>query len=313
MVKLLRAIKTAFQYIFRNFGLSFASIIVMTLSFFIVSVVGLAFYGSLKLVEYVDTKPALTLFLRGDLDANRAKEFADLVNDSGLAREVKVNDIEFSKQDLGNKFPELRGAINNDNRTILPVVTFVYGNSQDDLGKLIKVLENDKNFMDNIVDKKNMDKISWYRFNSDLAEVIKDANRLLSTSGIAITVFLFVISSILIFITIRLTIQYHRRELEIMDLVGAEGWFIRLPFIVDGIIYGVVGALLSTGIIFFFKNVIISRSQGLVPRLSLFFSEIQWPVLDTYLLIRLVLLTCAVGAVVGAFSSFFAIIRYVKK
>jgi cell division transport system permease protein len=313
MVKVLRAFKTALQYMIRNFGLSFASVVVMTLSFFIVSIVGLAFYGSYKLVKYVDSKPALTIFLRGDLDVAKAERFAEIVNGTGLAREVKVNDIDFSKDDLVTKFPDLAGTITEDNKTVLPVITFVYGTSQDNLGQLIKVLEGNQEFMDSLVDRKNIDKVGWYKFNSDQADVIRDANKLLRTSGIAITLFLFVISSVLIFITVKLTIHYHHRELEIMDLVGAEGWFIRLPFVIDGIVYGVLGGLFSTGIIFLFKNFIIQRSQGLVPKLSVFFSEIQWPNLDTAMILKLFLITCSIGAVVGAVSSFLAIIRYVKK
>jgi cell division transport system permease protein len=167
--------------------------------------------------------------------------------------------------------------------------------------------------MDTIVDKRNIDKVGWYKFNGDQAEVIRDANKLLRSSGIAITLFLFVISSVLIYITIKLTITHHKRELEIMDLVGAEGWFIRLPFVIDGIIYGMLGGLLSTLIIFLFRNLIMQKSQGIIPRLSVFFSEIQWPDIDAVLMLKMILITCTFGAVVGAISSFLAIIRYVKK
>jgi cell division transport system permease protein len=313
MIKVLRAFKTAFQYMFRNFGLSFASIVVMTLSVFIVSLVGLAFYGSVKLVDYIDSKPALTVFLRGDLSTEQAEQFAAIVNNTGLAREVKVNDIDFSREDLARKFPDLEGTITEENKTILPVITFIYGNSQDDLSKLISVLEGNQQFMNTVVDQKNIEKAGWYKFNGDQADVIRDANRLLRTSGIAITIFLFVISSVLIFITIKLTIHYHRREIEIMDLVGAEGWFVRLPFIIDGIVYGVLGGLFSTLIIYLFKNFIIQKSQGIIPRLSLFFSEIQWPNVDAMLAIKLVAITCGIGALVGAVSSFLAIVRYVRR
>lgn len=313
MLKILRAFKTAFQYMIRNFGLSFASIIVMTLSFFIVSIVGLAFYGSVKLVNYIDSKPALTVFLRGDISEEDAQGFADIVNNSGLAREVKVNNIDFTKEDLTRRIPELGEAITENNKTFLPIITFIYGNSQEELSRLIRVLENDEYFMSKIVDQKNIDKVGWYKFNADQADVIRDANKLLRSSGIAITIFLFIISSVLIFITIKLTINYHKRELEIMNLVGADGWFIRLPFIIDGVIYGVLGGLLSTLIIFLFKNLIIQKSQGIIPRLSLFFSEIHWPTIDAMLVLQLVAITCTVGAIVGAVSSFFAIVGYVKK
>jgi cell division transport system permease protein len=313
MIKIYRALKTALQYMLRNFGLSFASIVVMTLSIFIVSVVGLAFYGSYKLVQYIDAKPALTIFLRGDLTKEQANKFAELVNSTNLAREVTINDIEFSRDDLTKKYPDLEGTVTEENKTILPVITFIYGSSQEDLKELITRLENNQEFMQNLIDKKNVDKVGWYKFNSDQAEVIRDANKLLKNSGIAITAFLFIISSILIFITIRLTVHYHKKELEIMDLVGAEGWFIKLPFIVDGIIYGILGGLFSSAIIFLFKNLILQKSQQLVPKLNSFFSEIQWPDLTAPLMFKLVLTVTLIGATIGALSSFLAIFRYVRK
>lgn len=317
MTKFFRAIKIAFQYMYRNFGLSFASVVVMTLSFFIVSIVGISFYGSYELVKYVDSKPALVIFLRGDLTEEQGKEFADIVNSTKLARDFSVKDIQYTADDFARNYPdpELQQSIaNDDTKQFFPIVTFVYGDTQSDLEQLIKVLEKNENFMTNLVDTKNIDKVGWYSFDLNQAVVIKDANRLITVAGGIVTIFLFVISAILIFITIKLTINYHKRELEIMDLVGADGWFIRLPFVFGGIIYGVVGAILSTAIIFLFKNLVLQTSQSLIPRLSQFFGEVHWPDFNNpMLIIELFFVTMAFGAIVGALSSFFAILRYVKK
>lgn len=316
MTKFYRAIKIAIQYMFRNFGLSFASIVVMTLSFFIVSIVGLAFYGSYELAKYVDSKPGLVIFLRGDLTESQAKDFETIVNNTGLTREVSVKDIEFSKQDFANRYsdPELQNSLEGqDAKTYLPIVTFIYSDSQENLKQLISILEKNDNFMKNIVDAKNLDRTSWYSFDQEQANVIRDANKLITLAGGVITAFLFIISSILIFITVKLTINYHKREVEIMDLVGADGWFIRLPFILDGIIYGVLGAALSTSFIFLFQNLILQSSQSFIPRLTSFFGEVPWPTLDLKLVLDLYLITILIGAFVGAISSFVAILRYVKK
>lgn len=315
MIKFYRAIKIAFQYMYRNFGLSFASVVVMTLSFFIVSIVGIAFYGTSQLIRYVDSKPALIIFLRGDLNEEQADEFVRIVNSTGLVRDLSLKDIKYTKQDFENRYPDpdLQEALSSEDlKSFLPIVTFIYSDSQENLRKLITVLENNENFMQNIVDRKNIDRVGWYSFDQDQASFIRESNRIISLAGGTITVFLFLISSILIFITIKLAINYHKRELEIMSLVGADGWFIRLPFIVAGMVYGVLGAFFSTSIIFLFKNFVMQSSQNLVPRLSQFFGEVPWPSLDLELIIYLYLFTTFTGALVGALSSFFAILKYVK-
>jgi len=49
-----------------------------------------------------------------------------------------------------------------------------------------------------------------------------------------------------------------RREIEVMKLVGATNWFIRIPFMLEGLIQGVIGGLLAVGSVFVFRNLIDS-------------------------------------------------------
>jgi cell division transport system permease protein len=316
MTKFYRAIKIAFQYMFRNFGLSFASIVVMTLSFFIVSIVGLAFYGSYELARFVDSKPGLVIYLRGDLTESQAKEFEDIVKATGLTREIVLKDLEYTREDFSMRIPDKElneNILGVETSAFLPRLTFVYADSQENLKQLITILEKNENFMENIVDTKNLDRQGWYSFDQKQANVIRDANNLITLAGGIITAFLFVISSILIYITIKLTVNYHKKEIEIMDLVGADGWFIRFPFVLDGIIYGVLGAFLSTSIIFLFQSLLLNNSTSFISTLASFFGEVNWPELNFMLVLDLYLSTMVVGAIVGALSSFFAILKYVKK
>lgn len=318
VIKLFRALKTAFVYLFRNFGLSFASIVVMTLSFFIVSIVGLGFYGSLKVIEFVDSQPFLTLFLTGELDEAQTEEVKKIIEKSGNVRQVRVEPIEFSQEEYKKAYPQIpdlveEGIVTDENKKkAFPILSFVYADTQTDLQTLIDNLSEDKEFLDTFVDKTNIEEAGWYAFNDQQAEAIKEANTILQRMGLIITILLGVISSVLIFITVKLTIQYHARELEIMELVGADWWFIRLPFVIDGMIYGMLGGVISTSIIFFSKNYVTTTSQNIVPTLEGYFANVPWPVLDTELILSIFGVTGLTGAVVGFISSLFAIIRYVN-
>ena len=70
--------------------------------------------------------------------------------------------------------------------------------------------------------------------------------RLLAISGVIV---LLVASVVLIFIAIQTAVFSRRREIEVMRLVGATNWFIRIPFIVEGVLQGLAGALLSSGLV----------------------------------------------------------------
>ena len=79
-------------------------------------------------------------------------------------------------------------------------------------------------------------------------------------------VFLLVASSLLILNTIRTAMFARRREIEVMKLVGATNWFIRVPFMLEGLVQGLFGGVLAVGFVFLARNwihTLMNRSRGL--------------------------------------------------
>src|SRR4029079_6848118 len=74
---------------------------------------------------------------------------------------------------------------------------------------------------------------------------------------LVIAVLLLIVSLMLVANTIRLSIYARRREIELMRLVGATNWFIRWPFVFEGLIVGLFGAALAVGILWVGKLTII--------------------------------------------------------
>ena len=79
-------------------------------------------------------------------------------------------------------------------------------------------------------------------------------SRALQVGMFVVAIVLFFASSLLIFNTIRMAIFARRREIEVMKLVGATNWFIRVPFMVEGLLQGAIGALVSFGAIFYLRS-----------------------------------------------------------
>jgi cell division transport system permease protein len=83
---------------------------------------------------------------------------------------------------------------------------------------------------------------------SDTQKILEVTNLVTITAAV-LTVLLVVASVLLIANTIRLSLYARRREVEVMKLVGATDWFIRWPFVIEGIIVGALGALLAIAVL----------------------------------------------------------------
>jgi cell division transport system permease protein len=91
----------------------------------------------------------------------------------------------------------------------------------------------------------------------DDAKTITTVSSAIRISLIVISILLAIVSLLLVANTIRLSIYARRREVEVMRLVGATNWFIRWPFMVEGLVCGLIGAVVAIGLLFLGKVVVL--------------------------------------------------------
>jgi cell division transport system permease protein len=118
----------------------------------------------------------------------------------------------------------------------------------------------------------------------------------------AVAIVLLVAAALLILNTIRMAIYARRREVSVMKLVGATNWFIRVPFMFEGLVQGLIGAVGAFGVVFLVRNF----AQNAVRHVELFrqFSVNTGEVVGTGLFLVIV------GMVVGAVGSAIAVSRF---
>ena len=93
----------------------------------------------------------------------------------------------------------------------------------------------------------------------EYSERVVTVARVLSTAFALATIVLLISSALLIANTIRLSIFSRRREIEVMKLVGATNWFVRGPFMLEGLICGVIGSLVAVLLLLIGKAVVLER------------------------------------------------------
>jgi cell division transport system permease protein len=166
----------------------------------------------------------------------------------------------------------------------------------NDTGMIASWLRNSKEFPDihKVLDARE-----------DLEKLLR-FNRMVTNIGGVAALALFLATSLVIQNTIRLTVFARRKEIRIMQLVGATSWFIRMPMVLEGIFYGVLGAAAAAALVLIGANRISAYTGSLISPLTQGLPPSIAP------LVFLEILTLA-GLIVGWLGSALSLRRFLKQ
>jgi cell division transport system permease protein len=126
----------------------------------------------------------------------------------------------------------------------------------------------------------------------------------LTLGGLALFGVLVLVSIVIVMNTIRTAVYHRRQEIEVMKLVGATEWFVRGPFVLEGILTGLLAGGLAVGVVMAGYRPFVSRFHSELFFIPLSYDPSFVTVLGAYLL--------AAGALMGALGSFIGVRRYVR-
>ena len=150
---------------------------------------------------------------------------------------------------------------------------------------------------------KNLPEVYTVRDNREYAEKLMGINQTVTVVGAWIVGLLLVVSLFIITNTIKLTMYVRKLEISIMKSVGATDWFIRMPFLVEGIVIGLVAGLISFGLVSYIYSAAASSitdvlATGVLPYTSMLFN--------------LLLAFIGSGVLSGAIGSLVSIRKYLR-
>ena len=214
----------------------------------------------------------------------KGKELSQVANVSQVEFIDKDEAIQAYRDQLGDEvFANMSG---DDNP--LP---YAYSVKMDDLSK----------YDDTVARIKEVEGVASVSSHREVAEKLTNLSSFITTMSLWIILALAIISLFIISNTIRMTMFSHRFEISIMKSVGATNAFVRVPFIIEGIVIGLISAVISIVLIFVLSDAIIKSLRNILDFPYTQFTEIMWPVIIAF---------CVAGIVVGALGSAVSIRRF---
>ena len=230
----------ALKSIKRNITVSFAAMLTVLVTFFVLGTFTLVGLNFNKTIEDVADKIEIKVYLQDDIKLVNQREveikLAEQEGVKAVTYESKDEAFTKLKKDLEGNSGMLEGySLENNPLASSYIVTLEDASYADDVSKAVE----DMTGVESITNQQ---------------ELIEKISRVVDFVQILGVVLFFVFIGVSIFLimnTIKLAVYSRRREVGIMKFVGATDWFIRWPFVIEGMIIGAVGSLLATAILYF--------------------------------------------------------------
>lgn len=152
---------------------------------------------------------------------------------------------------------------------------------------------------------KAIDGVEEINGQSGLAETLSSVRRAVTIVGTALIAMMFLISLFIISNTIKITMYSRRLQISIMKAVGATDWFVRVPFVIEGMILGILSGLLTLGVLYYIYKALLVYLNGTISGFQFVpFGSVAWYLLAAFILI---------GVIAGVFGSLISIGKYLKR
>ncbi|WP_299445945.1 permease-like cell division protein FtsX [uncultured Phascolarctobacterium sp.] len=285
-------IKETYKSIRRNGFMSFASVSTVAVSLLVLGMFLMIFLNTNNLAQYLESQVQVSVYMQ---DSATDKELADVkAKLQKMPGVVKVNQVNKEqalarfKERLGDQ-DQLLHSLGKDNP---------FPNSfevQVDSPERIKVLTPQIG---------QIPKVETAKFGQEVVEHLFQLTKILRFGGILLVIFLAMATLFIISNTIRLTVFARRKEVLIMKYVGATDWFIRWPFLLEGMTLGFFGAVIAFLLINSIYAALLERIHATLAFLPLLPAQPLLLYVDLFLLIA--------GTGIGALGSYISLRKFLR-
>lgn len=288
--------QTAWTHIRRSPYQATAAIFIMAQTFFVISIFSMLILGSARIIDYFESIPKVSVFFRNETKQESIDTLSEQLKKDPRVSEVKFiskkEAIDIYKNQVAKDDPVLMDLVTED---VLPAAIEVSAKDISDLPEVVNLLNPSTELIDKIVFPKDV-----------IANLIQWTNALRQI-GVVTSIILALDSVFIMVIIISIKISQKKEEIEIMKLLSATNWYIRRPFLLEGIFYGIIGAVIgwafaSGGLLYFTSTSFFQSFLGDIPLL---------PIPPVFYL-GLLGIEFGIAVILGLIASFLAVLRFLK-
>ncbi len=288
-----RSIRDAFKSTIRNFSLSFASIMCTTITLILVAVAMISAANIENATKLIEGELSIVVYLNEDLTE-------DVKNNIQLDVESQkqVTEVIFKTKD------EWKLEMEEYSETFNTVLNYLDDNPL--LDSMVVKVKDAKDLKDTANYIKTIDGIKTVKYGEGMVEKVISIFDVIEKVVIVVVIALVLVTAFLISNTIKLTIFSRRSEIEIMRLVGASNIAIKLPFIIEGFIIGVIGSIIPVCVTVYGYVILYSKLGGHI------FTNMLVLIKPFNFVFMVAMVLVIIGALVGMYGSLKAVRKYLK-
>ncbi|WP_027356286.1 permease-like cell division protein FtsX [Desulfofundulus thermocisternus] len=284
--------REAFLSIFRNGWLSLAAAATVAISLVILGCSLLVVVNTDRLADQLESSVEISAFLKDGLEQEEIRELNDKIRFLPGVVEVQFVPKEEALQEMRRSFgsrQDILDGLEDDNP--LPDTFRVKTRRADQVVEVARKIS-------------SLDGVEDVRYGQGLVERLVVVTRWIRVVGVGAMILVGAAAIFLISTTIRLSVFARRREIGIMKYLGATNWFVRFPFLIEGMVLGLLGSLLAAALVYTGYLSLVEHMARAMPFIPL--------VSDGQVIFRLLAGLVGLGLCIGALGSTISIHRFLN-
>lgn len=290
-----RNFRDGFKNVFRNFSLSFASISCITITLLVVAV---ALVGSLNVENFtklISDDFTIVAFVKNDADKEAEEKIEEKLNKIGNIESITFVSKSDTKKEMMDSSETFKGIMSAWEEEENPL-SDAYQIKVKDIEKIEKTAEKIK----------KIDNIEIVKYGEGMVDSMVSIFDIIKKVLIVIVVALVVVTAFLIVNTIKITIFSRQQDIEIKRLVGASNFSIKQPFVIEGLIIGLLGSIIPIIVTIYGYNYLYNFTGGVI------FSQFIKLIKPFPFVFYASIVLLAIGVIVGMIGSRRAVSKYLK-